>query len=56
MLANAKDVEAELIGQLNGFEQIVQALSGAHALACDRVGCQLDKENTPISNSLSGGC
>src|SRR6202165_5973933 len=38
MFANAEDVEADLIGKLNLFEQIVHALHRAQREACGRVG------------------
>src|SRR5271155_2570296 len=38
MFANAEDVEADLIGKLNLFEQMVHALYRAERETCGRVG------------------
>ena len=38
MFANAEDVEADLIGKLNLFEQMVHALDRAERETCGRVG------------------
>jgi len=38
MFANAEDVEADLIGKFNLFEQMVHALHRAERETCGRVG------------------
>ena len=38
VLAEGEHVEADLIGQLDLFEQVGEALGGAHHLARERVG------------------
>jgi hypothetical protein len=40
MLADAKDIESELIGELDLLEQIANALCRRYSVAGPRVGCR----------------
>lgn len=56
VFANGKDIQPDLFGQCNGFEQIVEPLRRADLLAGGWVGRQLDKGiEAEFKRSYGGG-